>query len=115
LTLGTSAAMRSSHRGVHVLERGVRPRGRYQRKRRGTLIGEVLLEFALHMQGLRTLNLEPAAGQLARTVDAEVDRGHKEKQPDREHRPAISAQVAAQAHHELLDSPLPAFSPALQA
>ncbi len=81
---------------------------------RRALVGEVLLELALHAQRLRTLDLEPAAGEVVGLVQREVDRGHQEKQPRREHRPAISAQAAAQAHHELLDSELPAFCPALR-
>ena len=101
-------------RGVHVVERRVGARGRDQGQRRRALVGEVLLEFALDMQRLRTLDFESAAGEVAGLVHREIDRGNQKQQPRREHRPAISAQVAAQAHHELLDSELPAFCPALR-
>jgi hypothetical protein len=74
----------------------------------------VLLELTLHVQRLGTLDFESAACEVAGLVDRQIDRGHQKKQPSREHRPAISAQVAAQAHHELLDSELPAFCPALR-
>ena len=101
-------------RGGHIVEGRVRARGRDQGQRGRTLLGEVLLELALHVQRLGTLDFEPAAGEIAGLVHRQIDRGNQEKQPSREHRPAISAQVAAQAHHELLDSELPAFCPALR-
>ena len=101
-------------RSGHVLEGGVCARRRDQGQRGGALVREVLLELALDMQRLGTLDFEAAAGEIAGLVHRQVDRGHQEKQPSREHRPAISAQVAAQAHHELLDSELPAFCPALR-
>ena len=110
--LGGDAFQRVDRDG-HIVERRVGPRGGNQRQGRGALVGEVLLELALHAQRLRTLDLEPTAGEVIRLVQREVHRGHEEKQPRREHRPAISAQAAAQAHHELLDSELPAFCPAL--
>jgi hypothetical protein len=107
-------ALELSDRGGHVIEGRVRAWGRDQGQRGGPLVGEMLLELALHMQRLGTLDFEPAAGEIAGLVHRQIDRGNQEKQPSREHRPAISAQVAAQAHHELLDSELPAFCPALR-
>ena len=102
-------------RGVHVVVRRVGARRGHQRQRRRTLIREVLLELALDPQRLRTFDLETAAGEVTGLVHCEIDRRHKEKQPHSEHRPATSAQGATQAHHELLDGELPAFSPALLA
>ena len=98
----------------HVLEGCVGAGGRDQRQRGRTLVGEMLFELALHVQRLGSLDFEAAAGQIAGLVHRQIDRGNQKKQPSREHRPAISAQVAAQAHHELLDSELPAFCPALR-
>ena len=102
-------------RGVHVARSDASARGAATRANGDApWVGEVLLELALHVQRLGTLDFEAAAGEVAGLVHRQIDRGHQKKQPSREHRPAISAQVAAQAHHELLDSELPAFCPALR-
>ena len=101
-------------RGVHVGERRVRPWRCDQGKRGRPLVGELLFEFVLHVQRLRSGDLESATGEVAGLVHREIQRGHEKKKPHHENRPAESAQATAQAHHELLDSCLPAFSPALR-
>ena len=65
--------------GVHVGERRIGPRRRDEGKRRRPLVGELLLEFVLHVQRLRAGNLEPAAGEVAGLVHAEIQRRHEEK------------------------------------
>ena len=51
--------------GVHVGERRIGPRRRDKCKGRRALIGELLLELVLHVQRLRSGNLEPATGEVA--------------------------------------------------
>ena len=72
-------ALQLRDRDVHVVKRRVCARGRDQRQRRGALIGEVLLELALHPQRLRPLDLETPAGEVTGLVHCEIDRRHQEK------------------------------------
>ena len=65
--------------GVHVRERRIGPRRRDEGERRRALVGELLLELLLHVQRLRTGNLETAAGEVAGLVHREVHRGHEKK------------------------------------
>ncbi len=67
------------HGRVHVRERRIGPRRRDEGERGCSLVGELLLELALHIQRLRPGHLETAAGEVAGLIHREVHRGHKEK------------------------------------
>jgi hypothetical protein len=71
----------------------------------------VVLELVLHVQRLRIGDLEATAGEVVGLGERQIQRRKQRQQPAREYHPAKSAQVAAEAHHELLDGYLPAFSP----
>ena len=67
-------ALQLRDRGVHVVEGGVGARRGHQRQRRGALVGEVVLELVLHVQRLRTGDLETATGEMAGLVQRRARR-----------------------------------------
>ncbi len=56
------------------------------------------------------VDLETTTGEVARLVERQPDRRDEQEHPNGENRPAISAQFATQAQHELLDW-IPRFLP----
>ena len=90
--------------GVHIREGRIGPRRRDERKRRRPLVGELLLEFPLHVQRLRTGDLEAATGEVTGLGQSpRYTAGARRSSQTTNTGPAESAQATAHAHHELLD------------
>ena len=99
------------HGGGHIVVTRIGPRRGDQSQWRGALLGIVLFELFLDVQRLRVGHVEPATGQLVRLRHRKEDRRQHRQQPAGENQPTVSAQRAAQAHHELLDGVSPRITP----